>query len=224
MATLGEVRIPKKRITTYGKAPVRRRLADFSFTSVAPRSLSPEKRRSESEASRSPSLAPSLPPAEPKKLKSISRKSPSKTPPLLSPASHNVFDVPSSDEETLQAPKPVRKTPQPSKAAAKKKVLKGAGTKETVRGTSVDLESRKRVKLSPALLPLLPQKSFHAVSGPKRPISEITKNTPKQLPKMLGLGQTSTMVSRPKPALAWKPVDLFVLALTSWAVAWAYSW
>jgi hypothetical protein len=190
MATLQEVPIPKKRITTYGKS-VRRRVPEHHFGSLAPRTHTPERKQSEPLSSRTTSPAP----AEPIRPKSIPRAPISRTPSSLSPKSRaDIFDVPSSEDEPTP---PVPRLPHklPSKQIVKNKVQKVAANKEVVVAAAADLGSRKRVKLSPA--PSLSHTTIPAKIPPKKAIQD-SRSIAKQLPKVVGHGSTSTMVSRPK--------------------------
>ncbi|KUJ20029.1 uncharacterized protein LY89DRAFT_705840 [Mollisia scopiformis] len=95
MATVRDLVPPRKKVTTYGKA-ARRRIPEYSFTSR--KSQTPEIAKSpDSQVSASTTTT-----ATPTKLKSVPRRSVSRTPSSASPPL-DVFDVPLSDGETVVA-------------------------------------------------------------------------------------------------------------------------
>jgi hypothetical protein len=180
MATL-EHAVPRKRMTTYGKA-ARRRMPDFNFTSLPSRSQTPEIKQSELLPSRSPSVAP-VP--QLKKAKNVARTSVSRTAsPSSPPAAADIFDVP-SDDEGLPAPRPA-----PKATKTQNRITKVA--KDTLMVKKEDAEMRKRVKLSPV-----------------RPAQKTppVKATIKLSPGTKIQDQATTFVARPKPAAQKKVVQ-----------------
>ena len=135
MASLEDalVPIPKKRITTYGKAVRGRRVQNF-----APRIQTSEKKHNAL-------FTPSLPPVEPKSKPPPKRPSPSAT----ESSSGNVFDVPSTDDEATPAVTNIHKPV--TKLASKTKTQKPLPSKDLSGPVSATEESgrNKRVKLSP---------------------------------------------------------------------------
>jgi hypothetical protein len=175
MATLENAVPHRKRIATYGKA-ARRRIPDFSFSSLAHRSQTPEIKPSELRPSRSQSVV-SVP--VPKKAKTVARSSVSRTAsPDSPPAGADIFDVPSSDDEA-------ETTPRPAPKAAKMQNRKPPKVaKDTLMVKKEDGEMRKRIKLSPV----------RAVVQKLSPNKPITKPSPPR-----AKAQT-TFVARPKAA------------------------
>jgi len=163
------VSLPRKRIATYGKA-VRRRIPEQSFTRFR-QSQSPEKK-----SVPTPSRSPSVMPLEAMRLKSPKKRpSPSAVPVRKA----NVFDVPSSDDESATpiAPKPRKPAP---KAMVKNKVQKATGSKVALPVEEVG--RRKRIRLSPAVMEV--EKTILPPS--------------KVMPNSIELGETKVMASRPK--------------------------
>lgn len=114
MATFQDGTLPRKKITTYGKA-ARRRIPEYNgFASIARKSQTPDPQFKINQPLTS-SIAPTAPaavrPTTPSKLKSIRDRSVSRTP---SAKSGNIFDVPESEEEAPR-PKPVQKKVTPPK-------------------------------------------------------------------------------------------------------------
>ncbi|PVH71549.1 hypothetical protein DL98DRAFT_521006 [Cadophora sp. DSE1049] len=108
MATFQDGALPRKKITTYGKA-ARRRIPEYhGFASMARKSQTPDPQVKINQPVLS-SIAPTAPsatrPTTPSKLKSVRDRSVSTTP---SATSRNIFDVPESDDEAPR-PKPVQK-------------------------------------------------------------------------------------------------------------------
>jgi hypothetical protein len=244
MATFEDVIVPRKKIATYGKA-VRRRIPDYNF-GTQPKA--PERKQSETLASRSPSITI----ADPKKLKSVTRTSPSKTPPSAPAIKANVFDVPSSDDEARPpTPKPAPKvgtrpmksvprtspfkspppapaaktnvfdvpssddeaappTPKPAPKAAPRQIKnttqKGTTSMGSSTSVAMDAERRKRVKLSP--MRALVQKPSPSKPPARLPIPDSTAHASKQLQRSLGVGHTSTIATRPKPAVVHRKADI----------------
>ncbi|KAH8598039.1 wings apart-like protein regulation of heterochromatin-domain-containing protein [Bisporella sp. PMI_857] len=172
--------IPKKRITTYGKAS-RKRIPDQGLAPRIREARSPEKKQS-SFASRSSSV----PLAEPKGLKSPQKRpSPSST----ASASTSIFDVPSSDDDTiLSVPKNQKTAHNP---VIRKPTSKVISTKETFVTLAAEVDRAKRVKLSP--MRALPSKSPSDVILRKKETIAT-----EELSKPFTLGRTSNIASRPK--------------------------
>jgi hypothetical protein len=186
MATFADTPVPRKRMTTYGKA-ARKRISDYGFVSPVPKAEAPETGESAFLKSRSPSV----PRLESDKPDNIPRRYTSRTPSSASPVNANVFDVPSSEDETA----PPTPRPVPKKPARK---VKGANTKKVLSTAAEDGESRKKVKLSPVRPS--PQKPPPVEMTSRKPMSNATNQVSKQVNKPLGAGQGSTMVARPKPS------------------------
>ena len=175
MATLENAVPHRKRIATYGKA-ARRRIPDFSFSSLAHRSQTPEIKPSELRPSRSPSVV-SVP--VPKKAKKVARSSVSRNAsPDSPPARADIFDVPSSDDEADTTPRPAPKAVKPQNRHPPKVA------KDILMVKKEDAEMRKRIKLSPV------RPVVQKLSSTK----SITKASP------LRAKAQTTVVTRPKPA------------------------
>ena len=172
------VPLPRKKIATYGKA-VRRRIPEQNFARFR-QSQSPEKKMVPI-----PSRSPSVAPSEPMRLKSP-KKRPS--PSTASAVKANVFDVPSSDDESVTATAPTKARKPAPKIMAKTKVQKLTGKVAT---SIEDAGRRKRVKLSPAVVevekPVAVRASVKTTLPPK-----------KVLYKSVEGGETKVMTSRPK--------------------------
>ncbi|KAE8450189.1 hypothetical protein EG329_006970 [Mollisiaceae sp. DMI_Dod_QoI] len=109
MATLHDTAPPRKKIATYGKA-ARRRIPEYSFSSAARKSQTPEVlQKHDSQMS-----STTAPPATPTKLKSIPRRSVSRTPSSASPP--DVFDVQLSENETQEPIHKLNATPSKLKS------------------------------------------------------------------------------------------------------------
>ena len=164
-------------MATYGKA-VRRRIPEYTFTSLGNRSQEPELKQSELLPSRSPSVAAT---PEPKKAKPVVRGSVSRTAsPDSPPAGADIFEVPLSDKDD-------EPTPRPTPKAAKMQNRLSKIEKDTLIVKKEDDETRKRVKLSPV-----------------RPIQKLSLVKPVTKPviskaKTQSLEKTTTFVARPKP-------------------------
>jgi len=172
------VSLPRKKIATYGKT-VRRRIPEQSFARFR-QSNSPEKKPAPI-LSRSPSVAPS----EPRRLKSP-KKRPSPSSALAVKA--NVFDVPSSDDESV--------TPIASKARkpAPKATTNSNGQRDTsskVVSSAEEMRGMKRVKLSPKVVEVEKTKTAKVSSKTYSPPVRV-------LHKSIELGETKVMASRPK--------------------------
>ncbi|TVY93632.1 Wings apart-like protein-like protein [Lachnellula willkommii] len=191
MATLQGIKFPpKKKIATYGK-PVRKRIPDRGFNSLASKSQTPEV-PPEHELRESPSS----PPVHTAKLKSGHQRSISRLASPPSAVTADIFDVPVSDDDV--AP---RRTPKPAKSDNQKMTLnrptKKKSPKEALEQGVENNESRKRLKLSPTPKPI-PKPLPAKIHAPKSaPISTTTYT--KLKPQAKGL--TSTMAARPKPKL-----------------------
>ena len=189
MATLENAAVPRKRMATYGKA-ARRRIPDYNFSSLAHRSETPEVKQSELLPSRSPSVTTIL---EPKKLKNVVRTPASRTAcPTPPPAAADIFDVPSSDDEAHPSPQP---PPNATKKPTQNRNPKVA--KDTLMVVKEDVESRKRVKLSPVRPAVQKPAATKPTSKPSPPMAKVQPL--KQQP--LERGQTTTVVARPKPTV-----------------------
>lgn len=192
MATLENAAVPRKRMATYGKA-ARRRIPDYNFSSFAHRSETPEVKQSELLPSRSPSVT-AIP--EPKKLKNVVRTPASRTAsPAPPPAAADIFDVPSSDDEAHHSQQPAPKATTKPTQNRNPKVAK-----DTLMVAKDDVESRKRVKLSPVRPAVQKPAPTKATSKPSPPIAKVQPL--KQQP--LERGQTATVVARPKPTVQKK--------------------
>jgi hypothetical protein len=115
--------------------------------------------------------------------------------PPLPPVAADLFDVPSSDDEVLVAP---RSTPKATKKMTQTRIAKVAQDKTVV--SAEDAESRKRVKLSPVRPAVRKQSPIKATAKPSPPRSKV--QVLKQPPADRAL--TTTVVARPKPALQKK--------------------
>lgn len=179
---------------------MRRRIPDYSVASYAPRPQTLEKNSSELLESRSPRIGP----AEPKKLKNVPRRSPSKTPAPASPIKANVFDVPSSEDEVIPlTPKLVHKT---AAKPTKNPSHKSTNPKELIAATIQEVDRRKRMKLSPACQ--VQQKIVPIKSPPKQDVPRSTTLATKPVNKSLGLVHTSMMATRPKPTAMHRRPDI----------------
>lgn len=183
MATFTDTAIPRKRMTTYGKA-ARKRTSDYGFSSPAPDSEAPEPRESQHSESRSPSNTP----PESEKSENSRRGDGTNIPSSAPPLGANVFDVPSSDDELAALmPKPIFKRTPVTKTIV-------TGTRRVLPVSAGDSERRKKIKLSPARQ--LSQESTLA-KPVTRPVLNAPNQASKQPHKSLG-GQSSTMAARPK--------------------------
>jgi hypothetical protein len=184
MATFQDTTAPRKRMATYGKT-VRRRIPEYSFTSLARKSETPELQRRLT-------ASPKLVPVDHQKLKTIRQRSASRTSSPASPVAANVFDVPSSDDDAAPL------TPKKTKLALKP-VVKPKSSKETSAGIAEDMESRKKLRLSPAVR--RPSPNTFSAQSVKQPVPKVTVQATKQPLRSIGKGQSSTFVARPKPKL-----------------------
>ena len=183
MVTFTDTAIPRKRMTTYGKA-ARKRTSDYGFSSPAPDSEAPEPRESQHSESRSPSNTP----PESEKSENSTRGDGTNIPSSAPPLGANVFDVPSSDDELAALmPKPIFKRTPVTKTIV-------TGTRRVLPVSAGDSERRKKIKLSPT-------RQLSQGSTPAKPVTRPVFNAPnqasKQPHKSLG-GQSSTMAARPK--------------------------
>ena len=181
MATFQDATAPRKRMATYGKA-VRRRIPEYSFTSLARKPETPELRK---ELTPSPKLVP----VDHQKLKTIRQRSASRTSSPASPVTANVFDVPSDDEVAPLTPKKTK--------VALKTIPKFRNSKDTSAGIAEDLDSRKRLKLSP--VPGRPSPHSLSHQPVRLPVPKAIAQASKQLQRSTGKGHISTFATRPKP-------------------------
>ncbi|KAH6698942.1 wings apart-like protein regulation of heterochromatin-domain-containing protein [Leptodontidium sp. MPI-SDFR-AT-0119] len=114
MATFQDGGVSRKKLTTYGKA-TRKRIPEYhGFASMARKSQTPDL-QSKIERPALTSIAPAAPssrPTTPSQLKSVHERSASRTP---SAKSGDIFDVPETDDESPQPPKPVQRKVTPTK-------------------------------------------------------------------------------------------------------------
>jgi hypothetical protein len=197
MATYDGAEAPRKRMMTYGKA-IRRRIPDHNFTSFARRSQPPAAAFKESE------LLQAKPPSglhEGLKQPMQTPKRPAAaSPSSASPVATNIFDVPSSDDETTaSARRFVHKTTKPIMPTKSLSIMEALPTE------AEGDERRKRMKLSPVRRPL--QYPSPAKPITKQPISAPSQAS-KNLHRPLDLSHTSTTASKTKPSAPLVRLDL----------------
>ncbi|TAQ90386.1 hypothetical protein B7494_g1285 [Chlorociboria aeruginascens] len=198
MTSFEDVSVPRKRITTYGKAAVRKRVPDYNFASFAQRSKAPE-----SAAQRTGLLGESGPlDLKQQKLKTVPQRSTSTTSSPSSPAPRiNGFDVPSSDDEpALAKQKPIHKINQ---TTAQISELKATTTKSRSVTSVEDVPEKKRRKLSPIRPSLISMKNpvKQAAAIEMTQISQKHQRT-QGIPQL----KANSIVSRPKPKLTARPI------------------
>ncbi|KAG9247887.1 wings apart-like protein regulation of heterochromatin-domain-containing protein [Calycina marina] len=165
--------IPKKRIATYGK-PIRKRIPEQTFTRRR-LSQSPVKKQTTPVGSSPPSVALSD-----RSNVETTKKRPS--PASVAPDKADVFDVPSSDEETTPRASSARKLI--TKVTAQNKVQKPINTKVNSNGEG---GSRKRVELSPLVV-----EAKKVATAPIPATLRAARDA-----QSMELGETKSMVSRP---------------------------
>ncbi|CAG8948777.1 hypothetical protein HYFRA_00001899 [Hymenoscyphus fraxineus] len=190
---------PRKKVATYGKG-ARKRIPQYQ----APAKVT-KVQTSETEA------------VQTDEAESSSQPSPKSPTTVTSPVKRSIFDVPSSDEEDFTARRPEKKKKTPAARVPKKSAPETQKEKED-EGMAI-MQSRKRVKLSPApahiskqplrQLPVTKAQSMVAVA--KMPPKVVQKVAAKVAPKVAtkstlpnsaasfpGSGHTTSIVSRPR--------------------------
>ncbi|EPE34042.1 hypothetical protein GLAREA_07055 [Glarea lozoyensis ATCC 20868] len=214
---------PRKKMSTYGKAG-RRKVPDHSFIPMATKSQTTEAQSGALYLSKLPDSFPGKTNASPHRSRPTTPLSASC--PIVKP---DIFDVPSSDEETDNIKTIPLARGKPRATASKISKRPSPKQAQTERSESVeDMKSRKRAKLSPApnasenvapakipsLAPtksapaktsyLAPTKSVPSTSAPTKP-SPPTHGSQKSLAatnakqRPQGVGHVSTIAARPKP-------------------------
>ncbi|KAH6684387.1 wings apart-like protein regulation of heterochromatin-domain-containing protein [Halenospora varia] len=205
--------IPRKRITTYGKAS-RKRVQEYSFKPESRKSQTPDV-QTEPESRLSPT-----PPPISTNLNATQQRARSKTPLIPPPENRDIFDVPSSDEDVPR--KPTKSAPKPGLKMKINKVTKQTSISESSHTRKAPIESRKRMKLSPpdevrpkpipakttisqpsptkpTMLANKPAKTTILQPSPTKSTMLPTKSAPKVMHRLPGKGQISTIAARPKP-------------------------
>lgn len=157
MATIHDAAPPRKKIATYGKT-VRRRIPEFTFASTVRKSQIPEvQKREESRPSTSASL-----PATPAKLKSVLRRSVSRTPSVASPPP-DIFNTTLSDEDVPKEIHKTTSTPSKLKSIRTRSVSRTPAPASPVSANVFDVPASEdeapKLKPTPKPVKILPTKN-----------------------------------------------------------------